>query len=96
LSDPRFWTIDETLTRAMSSFRAKRGERTMWTAAGRRKVRTAGERVLYLPNGKAVRVSVDDSGTATQVDDGDNLHAIVRPGAITVPLSIRTHGGHAK
>jgi Arc/MetJ family transcription regulator len=86
LSDPRFWTIDETLARAMSAFRAKRGERTIYTAAGRSTVRTPGERVLYLPNGRHVKVSVDDSGTATQVEDAENLHAIVRPGAITVPI----------
>jgi hypothetical protein len=89
MHDPRLWTVDETIARAMSTFRARRGERTIWAGARRQTVRTPGERVLHLPNGQHVKVSVDDSGTATQVDDGDNLHAVVRPGAITLNIAPR-------
>lgn len=89
MNDPRFWTVDETITRAMSTFRARRGEKTIWAGVRRQAVRTPGERVLYLPNGKHVKVSVDDSGTATQVDDGDNLHAVVRPGSIVLNIAPR-------
>jgi hypothetical protein len=89
VNDPRFWSNGETVARAMSAFRARRGERTIWAGVRRMKVRTAAEKVIYLPNGQHVKVSVDDSGTATQVDDGDNLHAVVRPGAITLNIAPR-------
>lgn len=61
--------------------------KTVFTTAGRMSVATAAERVLVLPNGSRVRVSTDDSGTATQIEEDDALHAIVRP------KSIRIRGG---
>lgn len=87
MNDPRrLWTNGETVARAMSAFRARRGERTIWAGVRRMKVRTAAERVLYLPNGHAVKVSVDDSGVATQIEDNDSLHAIARPNPIRLSL----------
>lgn len=86
MNDPRLWSTGETVARAMSAFRARRGERTIWAGPRRVKVRTPGERILYLPNGAHVRVSVDDSGHTTQVEETDNLHGIVRPGSIDLKL----------
>lgn len=43
------------------------------------RVRVPSEKVLYLPNGQQVHVTTDASGQATQVEDGECLHAIVRP-----------------
>ncbi len=47
-------------------------------------VHVPGERVLYLPNGDTIRVSTDDSGIATQVEETDRLHAVVRPHTIRI------------
>jgi hypothetical protein len=37
------------------------------------------EKVVTLPNGKRVRITVDDSGTVQHVEENDALHAAVRP-----------------
>lgn len=81
MQDPRFWTVGETVGRAMSSFRTRRGEKTIWAGVRRVKVRTPAQKVIYLPNGHHVNVSVDDSGVATQVEDAQSLHGIARPHA---------------
>ena len=54
-----------------------------------------GEKVLLLPNGQTVKVSVDDSGVATQIEEDEHLHAIVRPrpikaSAVVVPATAAT------
>lgn len=43
------------------------------------RVRVPTEKVLYLPNGHKVHVMTDATGKATEIDDGEHLHAIVRP-----------------
>jgi hypothetical protein len=58
------------------------------------RVKTAGERIIHLPNGQTVRVSVDDSGVATQVEEDDCLHAVVRPRTISLAsVGLRPGGG---
>lgn len=49
----------------------------------------AQERIVTLGNGERVRVSVDDSGTVTQIEHTDRLDAIVRPATIT--MRVRPH-----
>ena len=49
----------------------------------------ARERILTLPSGERVRVSVDDSSTVTQIEHDHSLDAIVRPRTIT--LKVRRH-----
>jgi hypothetical protein len=44
------------------------------------------EWIERLPNGKSVRVTVDDSGTVTQVEHDDRLDAIVRPATVTIQI----------
>jgi hypothetical protein len=44
------------------------------------------ERVVELPNGERVNVTVDDSGTVTHVEHDDRLDAIVRPRSTTVTI----------
>lgn len=46
----------------------------------------ARERIIRLPNGERVRVSIDDSRTVTQVEHDHTLDAIVRPRSITVKV----------
>lgn len=77
--------------RGFDEFRAKRGEKTIWAGLRRMKVRTAGEKVLYLPNGVAVKVTTDDSGIATHVEENEALHAIARPPAIRINDLGRDH-----
>jgi hypothetical protein len=44
------------------------------------------EWIEVLPDGRRVRVSVDDSGTVTQIEENDALHARVRPKTAKVLL----------
>ena len=50
----------------------------------------ATKKTVTLPNGDRALVTVDDSGTVTQVESGDRLDAIVRPR--TVRIQIRKRG----
>lgn len=43
------------------------------------RVRVDTEKTLVLPNGHVVHVMTDASGIATQIEDDEHLHAIVRP-----------------
>jgi len=71
---------------SLINLRARRGERFIHAGRHGMRVRTPGERVLYLPNGTAIRVSTDDSGIATQVEEYERLHAVVRPHTIRQSL----------
>lgn len=51
------------------------------------KVRTAGEKILHLPNGSVVKVVTDDSGRVTHVVEDDHQHAIVRPPTIRLKVT---------
>jgi hypothetical protein len=51
------------------------------------------ERTVTLPTGERVKVTVDDSGTVTQVEHNDTLDAIVRPQTIRVKLRRETIDG---
>lgn len=79
-------TVGEYVAAAMSAFKAERRQKMVHAGGRGMQVHTPGERVLYLPNGVAVKVSVDDSGIATQVEDDEALHAIVRPHPIVRKL----------
>lgn len=46
----------------------------------------ARERIVTLPSGERVRVSVDDSGTVTQIEHDHTLDAVVRPKTIAVKV----------
>lgn len=50
----------------------------------------AKKKTVTLPDGRRALVTVDDSGTVTQVESGDRLDAIVRPK--TVRIQIRKRG----
>lgn len=45
-------------------------------------VRQSSECVIVLPNGHKVHVMTDASRVATQIEEDDSMHAIVRPNAI--------------
>lgn len=44
------------------------------------------ERIVTLKTGERVRVSVDDSGTVTQVEHNDTLDAVVRPPSVVIQI----------
>lgn len=48
------------------------------------------EKMLVLPNGVKVRVSVDDSGCATHIEENDRLHAVARPRTHRLSLTPRS------
>jgi hypothetical protein len=82
MQQPMTPTTDDYIAAAMSAFRARRGEKTIHAGGRSMRVHTPGERVIHLPNGHQVKVSVDDSGIATQIKEDEALHAIVRPKTI--------------
>jgi hypothetical protein len=45
-------------------------------------------RTVTLPNGERAKVTVDDSGTVTQIEHGDVLDAIVRPKPVQMKLLV--------
>ncbi len=69
---------------SLRNLRAQRGRKFVHAGGRGMTVHTAGEHVLYLPNGQTVKVSTDDSGVATQVEETDRLHAVVRPHPIRI------------
>lgn len=76
------------IKQAINKFAAPRREKTISAGGKVMKVHAPGEKVLYLPNGKTVKVTVDDSGVVTQVEEDEHLHAIVRP-----PTFVQKIGG---
>jgi hypothetical protein len=42
-------------------------------------IHQAGEKVIHLPGGGSVKVTTDESGKATHVEEDECQHAIVRP-----------------
>ena len=47
------------------------------------------KRTMTSRDGKRALVTVDDSGTAMQIECGDQLHAVVRPRPIQLRLFVR-------
>ena len=85
---------EELIKASVTKFVARRGEKFVHAGGKGMRVHTPGQRVLHLPNGAKVLITVDDSGVATQVIEDEAQHAIVRP----KPISMRNHplvpGGH--
>lgn len=67
------------IKRAINKFAATPRETTISTGTHTMTVHQPGERMLHLPNGTTVKITVDESGIATQVEEDEHLHAIVRP-----------------
>lgn len=44
------------------------------------------KKTVTLKNGKRALVTVDDSGTVTQIESGDQLDAIVRPKTVRIQI----------
>lgn len=49
----------------------------------------ATKKTVTLPTGERALVTVDDSGTVTQIETTDRLDAIVRPKSVRVHIPIR-------
>ena len=52
----------------------------------------AKKRTVTLPDGRRALVTVDDSGTVTQIESADRLDAIVRPRTVTVRMRTKNGG----
>jgi|GEM_PF-5260363 len=79
-------STEALIRRRVEQFCAPRGDKIISTPWGTMRVKTAGERVLHLPNGQTVKVTTDASGQATQVESEHNQHAIVRPKPLSLKL----------
>lgn len=64
------------------------GRKSKTILAGGRKmeVHQPNEKVIILPNGVKVKVSVDDSGCATQIEEDERLHGVARPHTLKLGL----------
>jgi hypothetical protein len=69
------------------AFTLGRKSKTVLVGGMKAEIHQATEKRIILPNGAAIRVSVDDSGVATQIEENERLHAVVRPN--TLRLSVR-------
>lgn len=74
--------VEAFIARYADLFRAPRGHKFVHAGGRGMQVRTAGEKVLHLPNGAVVKVTTDDSGKATQVEEAEHMHAIARPATL--------------
>jgi len=79
-------STEALIQRRVAQFCAPRGDKIISTAWGTMRVKTPGERVLHLPNGRVVKITTDASGHATQVESDHNQHAIVRPKPLSLKL----------
>ena len=85
-------TTGDLIRYGMNQFEVERKERIIVNLAnGGRAMRTHGpnDKIMWLPNGEHVKVSVDDSGIATQVTEDEALHAIARPHPIRASFAVR-------
>lgn len=71
-------------------FTLGRKSKMIWVGEYRQRVAQANEKVLVLPNGARVKVSVDDSGCATHIEEDDRLHAVARPRTLRLGLHPRS------
>lgn len=69
-------------------------ESKLWTpATGVAQLRMrATKRTVTLRDGRRALVTVDDSGTVTQIECGDRLDAIVRPKTVRLEIRPRRAG----
>lgn len=66
----------------------------VWVAHGFNFLRhRATKRTVTLPSGERALITVDDSGTVTQVEHGEHLDAVVRPKSIRLRIPIPKVGG---
>jgi hypothetical protein len=75
--DPQF--VANNVTR----MRAPLKERTVFGPAGRAVIHSKGERVIYGPNGAALCRVLEDELHNTQIEEGERLHAVMRPSVVT-------------
>ena len=75
-------TLDQYVQAFLTAMRAETRKSTVFTSAGKAVVQRNGERVLLGPQGQPIRIIEDPQGN-TQVEHGDHLHAVVRPGVVT-------------
>lgn len=74
------------IKKAIEKASVERSEKTIFAGNKRITVHGENEKILYLPNGECVKVSVDDSGVVTQVEEDNHLHAVVRPNTLTYKI----------
>jgi hypothetical protein len=71
------------VARNVTRMRAPLKERIVFTSAGRTVIHSAGERVLYGPNGAVLCKITENETHGVQVEEADRLHAVIRPQVVT-------------
>jgi hypothetical protein len=67
----------------------ERAQSGLWVAHGFNFLRhRATKKTVTLKTGERALVSVDDSGTVTQIETAERLDAIVRPKTVTIRIPI--------
>lgn len=79
-------TIDEFISAYLMGLRAPKKERFVSTSGGTARIKVKGERVIFGPRGEKIRI-LEDENDNTQVEVGDQLHAVVRPLPVRIKVS---------
>lgn len=74
-------STDEYVEAFLTALRAPLKQRTTFTPAGRAVIRSSGEKLIFGPDGKPIKVVEDENG-GTQIETDDRLHAVVRPATV--------------
>ena len=53
-------------------------------------------RTVTLPSGERAKVTIDDSGTVMQIESGDRLDAVVRPGTVRIRIRPEVSRGNRR
>lgn len=85
-------STERLIQAAVDKFCAPPGSK-MISAGGRNmQVRTPGKRCIHFPDGTMLEIRTDASGVATQVEEDDALHAVVRPRPIALRFAPEFQG----
>ena len=72
----------------------QRTDSGLWVAHGFNFLKhRATKKTVTLKSGERALVTVDDSGTVTQIEHGDHLDAVVRPKTVRLQIPISRIGG---
>lgn len=82
-------TLDEYVNAYLGAMRAPLRAKTVFGPVGRSTAYESGERILFGPKGEKIRV-IEHPGGSTQVEIGEQLHAVVRPQPVRTRMDLRT------
>lgn len=75
-------TVDEYVAAFLQMMEAPTKQKTVFAGGLKQRVRSAGEKTIFAPDGTPLKIVSDPSGV-THVEHGDHQHAHVRPRPVT-------------